>query len=104
MLCARQSPRRRNQSPMTTEHAIGWKPIPWVAALLGFVLPPIGMLYVQRPWLAGAYFLCSVVVGVAAFLSTWAFDSLLCSSSAPLCTSHSVSPRSRCTRQSQQDR
>lgn len=29
-----------------------WKPKPWLAALLGLLAPPIGMLYVQRPWWA----------------------------------------------------
>jgi signal peptidase I len=52
-----------------------WRPVPWIAALLGFLLTPLGMLYVQRPRLAIVYFLFSLVVGVAAFLSTWAFGS-----------------------------
>jgi signal peptidase I len=33
-----------------------WKPKPWLAALLGLISPPIGMLYVQRPWWALIYF------------------------------------------------
>jgi signal peptidase I len=33
-----------------------WKPKPWLGALLGLFVPPIGMLYVQRPWWALVYF------------------------------------------------
>src|SRR6266566_1751066 len=32
-----------------------WKPKPWIAAILGFVLSPIGMLYVVRAKWAGVY-------------------------------------------------
>jgi signal peptidase I len=50
-----------------------WKPAPWIAAALSLIVAPLGMLYVQRPRLAGAYFLASVAAGIATFLSLWAF-------------------------------
>ena len=52
-----------------------WKPVPWLAALLGLIAAPLGMLYVQRPWLATGYFVVAALVGVMAFLSLWAFGS-----------------------------
>jgi hypothetical protein len=35
--------------------ATQWKPVPWIAAVLGLIAVPIGMLYVQRPWWAVVY-------------------------------------------------
>jgi len=52
-----------------------WKPVPWLAAVLGLIAQPLGMLYVQRPWLATGYFLVAALVGVMAFFSMWAFGS-----------------------------
>jgi signal peptidase I len=39
-----------------------------VAALLGFFLPPLGMLYVARPGLAAIYFALTLVIGTINFL------------------------------------
>jgi signal peptidase I len=43
-------------------------PKPWIAGLLGFVCVPLGMLYVRRPRLAGAYLLVGLVVGLVQML------------------------------------
>jgi signal peptidase I len=54
---------------------MNWKPVPWIAAVLNLLAAPLGMLYVQRPWMALAYFLAGGLVGVMAFLSMWIFGS-----------------------------
>lgn len=39
-----------------------WKPKKWVSVLLGFLMPPMGMLYLCKPKLALFYFLLSFPV------------------------------------------
>lgn len=46
-----------------------WKPKPWLAALLGLIVPPIGMLYVQRPWWALLYFCLATGLSIGAILA-----------------------------------
>jgi signal peptidase I len=46
-----------------------WKPKPWLAALLGLIAPPIGMLYVQRPWWALVYFCLATGLSVGVVLA-----------------------------------
>jgi signal peptidase I len=41
------------------------KPNPWIAALLGLLALPAGLLYAARPKLAGMYFLAAVAIAVA---------------------------------------
>lgn len=45
-----------------------WRPNRWIAAVLGFFLQPLGMLYVVRVKWAIAYFLASTVITVAEFI------------------------------------
>jgi signal peptidase I len=45
--------------------APGWKPRPWLAALLGLFAQPLGLLYVGAPAMAGAYFAATVALAVA---------------------------------------
>jgi signal peptidase I len=40
-----------------------WKPKKWLAILLGFFVPSLGMLYIVRVRLAAAYFLAGIVAG-----------------------------------------
>jgi hypothetical protein len=49
--------------------AVGWKPVPWLAAVLSLIAAPLGILYVQHPWLAFCYFLAAAAAGLAIFLS-----------------------------------
>jgi len=44
------------------------KPRNWIAAVLGLVSPPVGMLYTAQVWAALAYFTVGIAVGVAGFL------------------------------------
>jgi len=46
-----------------------WEPKPWLAALLGLIVPPIGMLYVQRPWWALLYFCLATGLSIGAILA-----------------------------------
>jgi signal peptidase I len=41
-------------------NAVTWRPAPWIAALLGLFGGGLGLLYVQRPWFALAYFTVSL--------------------------------------------
>lgn len=41
------------------------KPNKWVASLMGFFIPPIGMLYVAQPAWAGIYFVGPLMIGFA---------------------------------------
>jgi signal peptidase I len=45
-----------------------WKPKPWLAALLGFFMHPIGMLYVQRPSWALVYLCAGSGIAIAVVL------------------------------------
>jgi signal peptidase I len=47
-----------------------WKPKAWLAALLGLIAPPIGMLYVQRPWWALVYFCLATGLSVGVILAS----------------------------------
>lgn len=47
-----------------------WKPKPWLAALLGFFLPPIGMLYVTRPRWAMFYLLLPLAIMLYLFMQS----------------------------------
>jgi hypothetical protein len=38
-----------------------WRPKRWLATLLSLLFPPLGMLYIQRPRLAWAYLLASLL-------------------------------------------
>jgi signal peptidase I len=49
----------------------GWRPRPWVAAILGFFFQPLGMLYVCRVRLAILYFSLGVIIGVTETLLRW---------------------------------
>lgn len=49
-----------------------WRPTPWIAAVLGLLLGGAGMLYVQRPWLALAFYGASVGVVLAILYAVWA--------------------------------
>lgn len=42
-----------------------WKPNKWIAAILSFFVPSLGMLYVGRPRLAGVYFIGLLTVALA---------------------------------------
>ncbi len=44
--------------------AIYRKPKKWIAAVLGLLIPPAGMLYVARPRLAAAYFALALVIAL----------------------------------------
>ncbi|GJI97513.1 hypothetical protein RugamoR57_42310 [Duganella caerulea] len=44
------------------------KPKKWVAAVLGFVVPPLAFLYVRAPRWAAASLVVSIVVGTAGFM------------------------------------
>src|SRR4051794_27284780 len=46
-----------------------WKPKPWLAALLGLMAPPIGMLYLQRPGWALVYFFLATGLSVGVILA-----------------------------------
>jgi signal peptidase I len=46
---------------------MNWKPNKWRAALLAFLAPPLGMLYVNRAKLAGVYFVASLAIGLTQF-------------------------------------
>jgi signal peptidase I len=46
------------------------KPKKWIAALLGLVSPPVGMLYTAHAKLALAYFSLAIVLGVLSILSS----------------------------------
>jgi signal peptidase I len=46
-----------------------WKPKAWLAGLLGILITPFSMLYVQRPWLALGYFCASTAVAIGRFLT-----------------------------------
>jgi signal peptidase I len=61
----------QNRDETTRETLPGWKPVPWIAALLGLFISPLGMLYVQRPWLALGYLTVSVAIAVSAFFALW---------------------------------
>jgi signal peptidase I len=52
-----------------------WQPKPPIAAVLGLLTTPLGMLYVQRPRLAAGYFGASILASTVAFFSMWAFGS-----------------------------
>jgi len=52
-----------------------WKPNPRIAAVLGLLTSPLGMLYVQRPRLAALYLGLSFLVATASFCSLWLFGS-----------------------------
>ena len=47
---------------------MNWKPKPWIAALLGFFLQPVGMLYVAKVKWAAFYFIASFAIF---FMDTW---------------------------------
>jgi signal peptidase I len=49
----------------------GWRPRPWVAAILGFFFQPLGMLYVCRVRLAILYFSLGIIIGVTETLLRW---------------------------------
>jgi len=51
-----------------------WRPTPWIAATLGFVGGVAGLLYVHRPWLAGAYLCGSMGLLLAVFYAIWGLD------------------------------
>ena len=44
--------------------AIYRKPKKWIAAVLGLLIPPAGMLYVARPRLAAAYFALALIIAL----------------------------------------
>ncbi len=44
--------------------AIYSKPKKWIAAVLGLLIPPAGMLYVARPRLAAAYFALALIIAL----------------------------------------
>lgn len=47
-----------------------WRPTRWLAILLSLLLPPLGMLYVQRPRLALVYLLASILCQSAAIVGS----------------------------------
>ncbi len=49
---------------------MNWKPSKWGAAALSLFAPPLGMLYVNRAWLAALYFGVFVAIAVIEFWST----------------------------------
>ncbi|HEV8332553.1 MAG TPA: signal peptidase I [Steroidobacteraceae bacterium] len=51
-----------------------WRPTPWIAAVVGFFGGGLGLLYVQRPWYAIAYFAVSVVGSLALLAAILTFD------------------------------
>ena len=51
-----------------------WRPKPWIAAILGFFLQPLGMLYVCRVRLAVLYFFLGVVIGIIETALRWMTD------------------------------
>lgn len=50
---------------METAGPVSRKPNKWIAALLGLLLQPIGMLYVAQPGWAAVYFVIDVIIVVA---------------------------------------
>ena len=42
-----------------------WKPAPWLAAVLSLLSTPLGLLYVQRPWLAAGYLVAGLIAAAA---------------------------------------
>jgi len=53
------------------------KPNKWIAAILGLIIPVLGMLYVARPGLAARYFVLMVIIGVGRWFlprSPWIAD------------------------------
>jgi len=51
-----------------------WRPKPWIAAVLGFLLGGIGLLYVQRPKWAVAVYAGTWAVLLALLYAVWEFD------------------------------
>lgn len=49
----------------------GWQPRPWIAAVLGFFLQPLGMLYVVRVKWALAYFFVTAVITISELTLWW---------------------------------
>lgn len=43
-----------------------WRPKRWIATVLSFFLPPMGMLYLQRPWFALIYLLAGLLIPLTA--------------------------------------
>ena len=51
-----------------------WRPTPWIAAVVGFFGGGLGLLYVQRPWYAIAYFAVSFVASLTLLAAILTFD------------------------------
>lgn len=51
-----------------------WRPKPWIAALLAFLLGGIGLLYVQRPKWALAIFAATLAALLAVLYAIWQLD------------------------------
>jgi signal peptidase I len=58
----------------TSEAASAWRPTPWIAAVVGFFGGGLGLLYVQRPWYATAYFAVSFVASLTLLAAILIFD------------------------------
>src|SRR5258707_13372038 len=50
---------------MESTASVSRKPKKWIAAVLGLIFPPAGMLYVVRPGLAVGYFFLMVIIALA---------------------------------------
>lgn len=48
-----------------------WRPTPWIAAVLGLVFGGVGLLYVQRAWLAVAFYCLSWAAALALLYAVW---------------------------------
>ena len=53
---------------------MNWKPKKWIAILLGFLVQPIGMLYIARVKLAIVYYLAGIVVGLTDYWFALNYD------------------------------
>jgi signal peptidase I len=51
-----------------------WRPKPWIAAVLGLFFGGVGLLYVQRPWFAVAYFVASYSAALAVLFAALTLD------------------------------
>jgi len=47
---------------------MAWKPVPWIAAVLGVLSAPIAMLYVRRPLFAILFASSALLLGIAGFV------------------------------------
>lgn len=52
---------------------MNWKPKKWIAALLGFFIPPLGMLYVLRVKWALIYFAANTLIAITEFTAKSSF-------------------------------